>query len=126
MAQSRKASAAEAAANTLAGFLTALALQLLAFPLFSIQVELWQNFLLASIFMLASIARNYLVRRFFDWAGGGKCRMHSRADVGKMIRQLGTGDLFVNCSMSARECQEPFHEGIAKFTEREKARGELR
>ena len=65
--QSRKASLAESVANVAIGYLVALSVQLVVFPLLSIPVSLNQNLLIGAIFTAVSLARSYCVRRMFNW-----------------------------------------------------------
>lgn len=64
--QSKKHSFIESLLNTLIGYLIAVATQLLIFPLYNIHLELHQNLSMAMIFTLISIARNYIIRRYFN------------------------------------------------------------
>lgn len=59
-------SAVEAVTNTAVGYLVALITQLILYPLFSIEVRLDQNFLIAAIFTVVSLIRSYAVRRLFN------------------------------------------------------------
>lgn len=66
MSQSRAASLAEAAISTAIGFLVSLALTALVLPAYGHQVTLGQNLQITGIFTIASIARSYVVRRWFN------------------------------------------------------------
>jgi membrane protein implicated in regulation of membrane protease activity len=66
MTQSRLISFAEALTNTVVGFLVALSVQVLASPLFGIEVGLSENIALAILFTAVSIARSYAPRRLFE------------------------------------------------------------
>lgn len=70
-AQSRFASLVEAAANVGAGYLLALALQRLAYPLFGIHTTLATDSAIAALFTLVSLARSYVLRRAFEWLAWG-------------------------------------------------------
>ena len=65
--QSRSMSLVESAANTAAGFLLSLVLQISLFSLMSIETTTSQNLLLSVVFTLASLVRGYLMRRVFLW-----------------------------------------------------------
>ena len=54
-------------ANVAIGYLVALSVQLVVFPLLSIPVSLNQNLLIGAIFTAVSLARSYCVRRMFNW-----------------------------------------------------------
>lgn len=56
----------EAWANTLVGYVVALGVQYLCFPWFDIELSFWQHNQMALIFMVASIARGYYLRRLFN------------------------------------------------------------
>jgi hypothetical protein len=66
MIQSPFMSFAEAVTNTIVGFLAALGVQLLAFPLFGLEVGLSENIAIAALFTAVSIARSYALRRLFE------------------------------------------------------------
>jgi hypothetical protein len=66
MSQSRTMSLIEAAANVLVGYVLAVMLQLIAFPLFGIQVSLFSNLALGALFTAASLVRSYALRRLFE------------------------------------------------------------
>lgn len=66
MAQSRIASLLEALVNILVGFLVALAAQLVVFPLFGIQASFGTNVKITCCFTLVSLARQYVIRRWFN------------------------------------------------------------
>jgi hypothetical protein len=55
----------ESVANTGAGFLVSLVLQLSLFSLMSIETTTTQNLTLSGVFTLASLVRGYLMRRLF-------------------------------------------------------------
>lgn len=57
----------ESISNVLIGYGVALASQILVFPLFNIHISLKQNIAIGAIFTVISIARSYLIRRFFNW-----------------------------------------------------------
>ena len=64
--QSRKMSAVEAVASTVAGFAINVTLQTLVFPLFGVDLPLSSNLLIGAIFTGSSLARGYVLRRVFE------------------------------------------------------------
>jgi predicted lysophospholipase L1 biosynthesis ABC-type transport system permease subunit len=90
--QSRAGSFGEALANVLTGFLIAVAVQRLAYPLFGISTSLTQDGLIAAIFTAASLVRAYALRRLFVWIGA--CRRHGKQQrLASLERRLATGRL---------------------------------
>ena len=66
MAQSKQASALEAVANTLSGYLISLALWMwVAGPLFGYDVSIEKGIGLTMLFTVTSLFRSYLWRRWF-------------------------------------------------------------
>ena len=65
--QSRLQSLLESFANITVGYLVALATQMIVFPLMNIPVRLDQNLMIGAIFTVVSLARNYALRRLFNW-----------------------------------------------------------
>jgi len=65
--QSRLASFVESLASTALGFIVSMGILELVNRLWGLRLDLGDNFLITSIFTLASILRSYLVRRFFNW-----------------------------------------------------------
>ena len=63
--QTRRMSLVESIANTGAGFLVSLVLQISLFSLMSIETTTSQNLLMSGVFTLASLVRGYLMRRLF-------------------------------------------------------------
>ena len=55
----------ESVANTGAGFLVSLVLQLSLFSLMGIETTTTQNLTMSGVFTLASLVRGYLMRRLF-------------------------------------------------------------
>jgi hypothetical protein len=55
----------ESIANTGAGFLVSLVLQISLFSLMSIETTTSQNLLMSGVFTVASLVRGYLMRRLF-------------------------------------------------------------
>ena len=70
--QTRSASALEAGANVVVGYLVALGAQALIFPLFGIQTTLAQDSAIAAAFTAVSLARSYLLRRLFERIATGR------------------------------------------------------
>ncbi|RXF66961.1 DUF7220 family protein [Hansschlegelia zhihuaiae] len=71
-AQSRGGSLAEALANVVAGYLLALIIQRLAYPLFGIHTTLAADSAIALIFTLVSLGRSYVIRRLFERLAGAR------------------------------------------------------
>ena len=69
--QTRSMSLVESIANTGAGFLVSLVLQLSLFSLMSIETTTSQNLLMSGVFTVASLVRGYLMRRLFIWWESG-------------------------------------------------------
>jgi hypothetical protein len=59
-------SAVEAVTNVVVGFALAFLTQLLAFPLFGLQVSVTDNVLISVIFTAVSILRSFMLRRLFE------------------------------------------------------------
>lgn len=66
MNQSKKGSFIESCVNIAIGYGVALASQLLIFPMFGIDVPLSTNIWIGVWFTIISLARSYVVRRFFN------------------------------------------------------------
>ena len=69
--QTRSMSLVESIANTGAGFLVSLVLQISLFSLMSIETTTTQNLLMSGVFTVASLVRGYLMRRLFIWWESG-------------------------------------------------------
>ena len=69
--QTRSMSLVESIANTGAGFLVSLVLQISLFSLMSIETTTSQNLLMSGVFTVASLVRGYLMRRLFVWWESG-------------------------------------------------------
>jgi hypothetical protein len=67
MLQSRLGSFIEATMNTAIGLGINLAAQRVVFPLFGFDPNFGTNLAIAAIFTVISIARGYIVRRFFNF-----------------------------------------------------------
>lgn len=65
--QTRTLSAVESVANTLIGLGVGLLGQLIVFPAVGLAVSWPQNGAILIAFTIISIARNYAVRRLFNW-----------------------------------------------------------
>lgn len=66
MEQTRLQSLVESAVSTAVGYLVALASQLAIFPWFGIQVPLSTNLWIGFWFTIISLARGYIIRRWFN------------------------------------------------------------
>jgi hypothetical protein len=67
MAQSRVMSLVEVATSSLIGFVVSIFSNWAVLPLFGMHPSFHQSFWITLIFMVISIVRGYLVRRFFSW-----------------------------------------------------------
>jgi len=56
----------EAVSNVVVGFVLAFVTQVVAFPLFGLQVSVTDNVLISGIFTAISIARSFMLRRLFE------------------------------------------------------------
>ena len=61
----------ESVANTGAGFLVSLLIQITLFSLMGIETTTTQNLTMSGVFTLASLVRGYLMRRVFIWWESG-------------------------------------------------------
>jgi hypothetical protein len=66
MKQSKRDSALEAVANIVIGLIISFTLQLVLYPILGIPVTINQNIIITLVFFIASFARGYLIRRFFN------------------------------------------------------------
>lgn len=66
MEQTRLGSLIEACIGTAIGFIISMGLSLIVYPMFGHSFTLAQNFWITVIFTVASIARSYAVRRWFN------------------------------------------------------------
>ena len=64
--QSRRMSLIEALVNIAVGYSVAVAMQILAFPLFGLDASLEENLALGGLFTIASVCRSYVLRRIFE------------------------------------------------------------
>ncbi|SFG41015.1 hypothetical protein SAMN04488020_102145 [Palleronia marisminoris] len=70
--QSRLLSLTEAAVNVAIGFIVALLTQMALFSALGLRVSMDRHLLIGTVFTLVSLARSYLVRRFFERYGRGR------------------------------------------------------
>lgn len=73
MNQTRLGSLIEAAINVVIGFSINFGANLLVFPLFGWHVTVADNFILGGIYTAISVARSYVIRRWFN------ARLHAAA-----------------------------------------------
>ena len=66
MKQSKLESLIESVITVGAGLIVAVIIQLLIFPLYDIEITLFENIQLATIFTSISIIRIYIIRRYFS------------------------------------------------------------
>jgi hypothetical protein len=64
--QSRTMSFVEAATNVIIGYVTAVLVQLLTFPMFGIAMSMTDNLAVGVIFTVVSIMRSFVLRRVFE------------------------------------------------------------
>ena len=80
-AQSALGSGVEAATNVAVGFILALIVQSIVFPLFGIVTTMTTDAGIAVIFTALSLARSYLVRRAFETIDAKRYRPQEHADA---------------------------------------------
>ena len=66
MKQSKFQSLIESFVTVGSGFFVALGVQLLIFPLYDIEISLFQNVQIVMILTITSVIRIYIVRRYFN------------------------------------------------------------
>ena len=66
MEQTRIQSLIESVTNVFIGMIISIIVQVIVYPLMDIEVKFIQNIYLTLIFTAVSIARSYLIRRFFN------------------------------------------------------------
>ena len=66
MKQSKIQSLVESVITVVSGLIVAVIIQLLIFPLYDIEITLFENIQLATIFTVSSIIRIYIIRRCFN------------------------------------------------------------
>jgi len=64
--QTKLSSFYEAMLNTIVGYIISLTAQLFIFPIYGHSFSLWHNVQIGLIFMALSLARSYVLRRFFN------------------------------------------------------------
>lgn len=64
--QTRTQSFIESITNIITGYIVALISQIIIFPLFNINVPLSDNLLIGAYFTVISLARSYLLRRYYN------------------------------------------------------------
>ena len=64
--QSRRMALAEAVTNVAVGFVFAIIVQALVFPLVGLKVTFAENMLIGAAFTVASVIRSYVLRRLFE------------------------------------------------------------
>jgi hypothetical protein len=64
--QSRAMSVVEAVTNVVVGYMLALGLQAVLFPLLGLRVSLGGNLLIGAAFTVLSIVRSFMLRRLFE------------------------------------------------------------
>ena len=74
MTQTRIGSLIEAFVNVLIGFGINFAANLVILPIFGYTPSLWDNFQIGLLYTVVSIARSYIIRRWFN------ARLHSAAE----------------------------------------------
>ena len=66
MQQSKRQSATEVLANVMIGYWVSIGAQLVVFPLFGLTVTYQKNVGIGLCFMAVSMARGYVIRRYFN------------------------------------------------------------
>lgn len=66
MKQSRLMSLVESVVNVIVGYGVAVVTQILIFPIFGLHTTLAQNLKMGAVFTVVSVARSYVLRRFFE------------------------------------------------------------
>jgi len=64
--QTKLQSLKESIINILIGYIVAILSQLIVFPMFDIEVPLSDNLLIGIYFTIFSLARSYMIRRYFN------------------------------------------------------------
>jgi len=67
--QTKRQSLTESIVNTVIGYLVALISQLIVFPIVGVYVTFGQNLKIGLYFTIISLARSYLIRRYFNRKG---------------------------------------------------------
>jgi len=66
MTQNKKQSFIESVIQMLIGLITSFIIQVILYPLMGIPVTLSQNIIITLVFMVVSVLRGYLIRRYFN------------------------------------------------------------
>lgn len=66
MSQSKYGSLIEAGAHTCIGYFLSLAVQFIVYPIYGASFTVMQNIEIGLIFMLVSLVRGYVIRRWFE------------------------------------------------------------
>lgn len=66
MGQTKRHSLIESGTNITIGYILAVCIQILVYPLFDLEVTLGENIIIAAIFTVASVIRSYVLRRAFN------------------------------------------------------------
>ncbi|MEI4234852.1 DUF7220 family protein [Roseovarius sp. D22-M7] len=66
MRQTRRMSLVESVTNVIVGYALAVAMQIMVFPWFGLQVSLGENLALGGVFTGISLLRGYTLRRLFE------------------------------------------------------------
>ncbi len=85
MAQSRWKSLAESVANVAVGYGVAVVTQVVVFPRFGLEADLFDNLVIGGIFTVVSLVRSYTLRRVFE-ALGSPCRKPSRRGIIEQVQ----------------------------------------
>mgnify|MGYP000212129959 CR=1 FL=1 len=64
--QSKLSSLYEAILNTVIGYIISFIAQLIVYPMYGHSFSVWQNVQIGLIFMALSLARSYIIRRWFN------------------------------------------------------------
>ena len=64
--QSKKHSIYESVTNVVAGYISAILVQMIIFPIFNINTSVSENMTIALIFTVVSLIRSYVIRRMFN------------------------------------------------------------
>ena len=70
MTQTRTMSLIEAVTNVIVGYIIAVAMQIVVFPLFGIDIGVADNMAIGAMFVGVSLARGYVLRRLFEYLRG--------------------------------------------------------
>jgi len=91
--QSRIHSLVESLVNVAIGYLIAVAAQIAVFPLFGYSIKLGDNFLIGLVFAAISIARSYIIRRWFtSGVRLGSAKSAAAKNLGRRKTNHSTGN----------------------------------